>query len=325
MKKNNNKVNLIIKLEGPAIEEGLNLFDLAPSLLAIGTIITEANKTINPEGKEIAINIKPFEKGSFIVDLFLFAKTNFNQLLDFVSSDNTIQIKSLLEWIGLIAKVGGAGVGLIHLVKFLKGKPKNVEKLSSGDIRYTNKNGQNFTVNGRVKKLYNNCVIQNNTYNGIGKLLELEGIDEINTFIKDDEKLSDTIKKADVEALKNFSEIIGEEKIISESESEIYLRFKRGSFDGDGTRWSFRTGNKNSDVIIAVIKDEAFLQKVKSGEIRPNHKDTLKVILKAKQKMKNDGEISISHEIMKVLDYKEAPKQMNIFNGGNPRKHNETD
>ena len=317
MKKINNKVNLIIKLEGPAIEEGLNLFDLAPSLLAIGTIITEANKTINPEGREIAINIKPFEKGSFIIDLYLFAQTNFDQILSFISSDYAEQIKTLLEWIGLTIAIGGGGKGLIQLIKFLKSKPQNVEKLSSGDIRYTNKDGQSFTTNEKVNKLYNNCVIQNNTYQGFGKLLQQKGINEINTYIKGDIKSLETIKKEDVEALKNYSEISGEENIINESESVIFLKFKRGSFDGDGNNWSFRIGNKN--IIVAVVKDDIFLKKVKSGEIRPNHKDTFEVILKTKQKIKNE-ELITSYEIMKVLKYTEAPKQMNIFNSGNPKK-----
>lgn len=317
MKKINNKVNLIIKLEGPAIEEGLNLFDLAPSLIAIGNVITESNKILNPEGREIAINIKPFEKGSFIIDLYLFAQTNFDQILSFISSDYAEQIKTLLEWIGLTVAIGGGGKGLIQLIKFLKSKPQNVEKLSSGDIRYTNKDGQSFTTNEKVNKLYNNCVIQNNTYQGFGKLLQQKGIDEINTYIKDDIKSLETIKKEDVEALKNYSEISGEENIINESESVIFLKFKRGSFDGDGNNWSFRIGNKN--IIVAVVKDDIFLKKVKSGEIRPNHKDTFEVILKTKQKMKNE-ELITSYEIMKVLKYTEAPKQMNIFNSGNPKK-----
>lgn len=319
MKKINNKVNLIIKLEGPAIEEGLNLFDLVPSLIAIGNLITESNKIVNPEGREIAINIKPFEKGSFIIDLYLFAQTNINQILSFISSDYAEQIKTLLEWIGLTVAIVGGGKGLIQLIKFLKDKPQNVEKLSSGDIRYTNKNGQSFTTNEKVNKLYNNCVIQNNTYQGFGKLLQQKGINEINTYIKDDIKSLETIKKEDVEALKNFSEISGEENIINESESKIYLRFKRGSFEGDGNNWSFRIGNKDKDVIVATVKDDIFLKKVKSGEIRPNHKDTFKVILKTKQKMKNE-ELITSYEIMKVLEYTEAPKQMNIFNSGNPKK-----
>jgi len=314
----NNEVNLIIKLKGPAIEEGLNLFDLAPSLLSIGNIITEANKTINPEGKEIAINIKPFEKGSFVIDLYLFAKTNFGQLLSFISSDHGLEIKNLLEWIGLISSVGG-GIGLIKLIKFLKDKPQKTERLTSGDIRYTNKDNQSIIVNEKVSKLYKNCVIQQNTYQGFGKLLEQKGVEEINTYINNDSKALETIKKEDIEVFKNFSEIGEEENVINESQSKIYLKFKRGSFDGDGSNWSFRLGSTDKDVIKATVKDDTFLKKIKIGEIRPNFRDMLEVILKTKQKLKNE-ELNTSYEIIEVLQYREAPKQMGIFDNNEPKK-----
>lgn len=312
----NNEVNLIIKIKGSAIEEGLNLFDLAPSLLSIGNIITEANKTINPEGKEIAINIKPFEKGSFIIDLYLFAKTNLDQLLSYISTEDSYEIKNLLDWIGLTI---GGGIGLFKLIKFLNGKPKKVENLSSGDIRYINANGESLTINEKVNKLYNNCIIQNKTYQGFGKLLQQEGIDEINTYLKDNPESSETINKGDIEAFKRYSELEEEENIINESESKIYLIFKRGSFDGDGSNWSFRLGSTDKGIIKATVKDDLFLNKIKSGEIRPNYKDILQVILKTKQKMKNE-ELFTYYEIIEVIKYEEAPKQLNIFDKGNPSK-----
>jgi hypothetical protein len=201
---------------------------------------------------------------------------------------------------------------LFKLIKFLNGKPKKVEELSSEDIRYTNANGQSLTINEKVNKLYNNCVIQNKAYQGFGKLLQQEGIDEIDTYLKDNFKSLETINKEDVEAFKKYSELVEEENIINESESKIYLRFKRGSFDGDGNSWSFRLSSTDKDIIVATVKDDIFLKKVKLGEIRPNYRDNLKVILKTKQKMKNE-ELFTYYEIIKVLKYEEAPKQLNIF------------
>ena len=106
-----------------------------------------------------------------------------------------------------------------------------------------------------------------------------------------------------------------EENIINENESEIYLQFKRGSFDGDGSNWSFRLGGGDKDTIItAAIKDDIFLEKVKLGAIRPNYRDLLKVKLRITQKMKNEELLSPLYEIIRVLQYNEAPKQLDIFN-----------
>lgn len=55
--------NLIIRLEGPALDNGIDVFELAPALLAVGTIIKESNDILNPLGKEVGINVKPFEHG----------------------------------------------------------------------------------------------------------------------------------------------------------------------------------------------------------------------------------------------------------------------
>ena len=45
----------------------------------------------------------------------LFAQTNFDQILSFISSDYAEQIKTLLEWIGLTIAIGLL-IGLIFLV-----------------------------------------------------------------------------------------------------------------------------------------------------------------------------------------------------------------
>lgn len=41
-----NKVNLIIRLDGDAVNEGSDVFELAPALLALGTIIKESKKLL---------------------------------------------------------------------------------------------------------------------------------------------------------------------------------------------------------------------------------------------------------------------------------------
>ncbi len=53
--------NLIIKIKGPNVSEGIDVFDLAPSLLAMGEVIREANEVIGLPKRELGINIRPFE------------------------------------------------------------------------------------------------------------------------------------------------------------------------------------------------------------------------------------------------------------------------
>lgn len=113
------KLNLIIELDGVQIDGGIDLFELAPALLSLGETIKRANDLTNPEKREIGVNVRPFGKGSFIIDISLFARTNLERVLEFVSGDKVQQIKTLLEWMGLVV---GSTSGLIQLVKWLKGK-----------------------------------------------------------------------------------------------------------------------------------------------------------------------------------------------------------
>lgn len=68
------KVNLIYKLSGQGIEDGIDVFELSPILLSFGKMITEAHRVVYPDHREIAVNIKPFQKGSFEIDILMFAK-----------------------------------------------------------------------------------------------------------------------------------------------------------------------------------------------------------------------------------------------------------
>ena len=78
-------VDLIYKFNGN-IENGIDVFELSPILLSFGKLINEAHKTLFPEEPEIAINIKPFEKGSFEISIWMFAKDVMQRILNYITS-----------------------------------------------------------------------------------------------------------------------------------------------------------------------------------------------------------------------------------------------
>lgn len=151
------------------------------------------------------MNIKPFEEGSFIVEILLFAQTNYQSLVDLINSTDATNIKQLLEWLGLISS---SGVGLVGLIKWLKGKPpKKVEKISPNEVRYTNYTDNSVNISLKIDNLYQNSVIHNNFYNGFGKLIEKDGIASVESYIKDDvEETKVTSTKEDLESFKGYSE-----------------------------------------------------------------------------------------------------------------------
>ncbi|MGO9864508.1 MAG: hypothetical protein ACLPLR_12925 [Terriglobales bacterium] len=129
-----NHLNFVYKLEGDVNE--VDVFKLAPTLLALGELIQESNRELYPEGKEIGVNVKPFHEGSFIVDLSMFHQSNFQQLLEFFTPHSLEQLKTLLEVIGLISGgAAGTTIGAVKVMKYLRGKPKTVEEIKPGEFR----------------------------------------------------------------------------------------------------------------------------------------------------------------------------------------------
>jgi len=309
------KINFIYRLDGTDIDSGVNVFELAPILLSLGELIKESNKTLNPEGKDIAVNVKPFEKGSFIVDIVLFAQNNYQEILDVIGNNNVKDIKELLEWIGII---GGSaytgGKGLFWLIKKLKGKPKTVEQVNPNEVRYTDESGNTYTVNTKVYQLFSSTKVQNHFYNSYGKPLGNENIDNIECYIRDEQEATKaTFEKDILESIKNYSvadipTLTLEEEL--ETSMEVFVSPKRGSFDADPRQWSFRLGSSNEQIITATIKDEEFMEKCKNDEIRLHFTDVLKVKLIQKLK-KRDGVIDLNtgnYEVEKVLEYYPAKK-----------------
>ena len=299
-------VNLIYKFSGDI--DSINLFEIAPILLSLGQLIQDSNKIVNPTAEEIGINAKPFEKGSFIIEILLFAKTNAQQILDFVGSDNGQQIKTLLEYIGLIGGIGGgsfAGVkGLIGLIKFLKGKPpQKLEKVNENETKLTTDDGKSITINNHVINLYKNSNIKNNITNSFVRPLEQNSVETIDSYLKDDEEnthiqIDQTIK----EYIKDYAQSAELSTQEQEMEETFYISPKRGSFSGESNSWSFRLSTNKDIIKIDKILDTKFLKKCKDGEIRPFEKDMLKV----KVKTTYDPETlnPKKREILEVLEYR---------------------
>jgi len=302
-------VDLIFKLNGK-IDDGIAVFELSPILLSVGTLVKEAHKTLYPNDRDLSISIKPFEKGSFDINILLSAKSVLDQFLDFFNSETGRNITAVLTYIGLISQYSGANiVNLIQVISFIKGKLKFSAPLESGEVKYIAEDNTSIIVPGEVHTLYNNCNIQQHFYTAIGRPLENPDVDSLDTFLKNKEK--ETMVSLDkniapsIKAYSTQQPILSPEELI-ENKRDIWVRPKRVSLEGEKDHWSFRIGEKT--IITAKITDENFLEKIREGSIRLSNIDRLLVELVEKQTVK-EGTLSTSNEITKVKEYKKAPEQ----------------
>lgn len=302
---------MVYKLDGQIQE--VDVFRLAPTLLALGELIQESNQQVNPGGRQIGVNVKPFREGSFIVDLTVFPQTHLQQFLDLLSSHPADQIKTVLEWIGLVA-VAGTPLGAVQLVKWLKGKPKSVEELAPGEFRYTAADDRSITVAAPVHQLISNSNITNNIYKVYAAPLEQQiSITDVKTYIENRQESEVVITKDDAQGFRDFvgpSEATQGAEIIKEhTHYGVYLNPKRGAFDGDPKEWSFRRGG---EIVVATLKDRDFLDKCAKGEYRLNHSDLLIVDLLERQRVQGTMVMKPTYEILRVTSYIKGPEQASL-------------
>ena len=306
-----NHLNFVYQLEGDVRE--IDVFKLAPTLLALGQLIQDSNRELYPDGREIGVNVKPFREGSFIVDLSVFPGTNLKQLLDFLTPHSLEQLKTLLEIIGLIG--GGTGVvtvGVVKAMKFLRGRPKSVEEVQPGEFRLTAVDDRSITVDSSTNTLLQNSTITNNIFKIYVDPLEAQpNIEDVKTYLKDDEATAVTVERSEIPSLKEFvnpSPVSTEAKeIVKEITTPgVFLNPKRGAFGDDPKDWSFWRGD---EIITATIKDKMFLNEVANGSKRLNQSDLLTVDLLERQKVKGTVVQRPTYEILRVTDYVKGATQ----------------
>ena len=166
-------------------------------------------------------------------------------------------------------------------------------------------------INGNVQNMYQNSTSVQNLVVVYNEPLKKPRRKTVQSYINRQKKetLVEFTSK-DVPALEEAKPLELPSPPQSEQEVEntnvVFLRPKRGSFEGESSKWSFRKGGRQGEVVQANIKDTDFLHKLESGDYRLSSNDVLKVELKEKQRLVG-SDLRTTNEIVKVLDYKPAP------------------
>ena len=110
----------IIRYDGPATAgRAMDVADLAPALLALGELVKIANKYANGDRAGIKVLVSAdLEQHCFELNLHL-AVTIWEQAKMLIADERIRTAKEIAEWLGIVS---GAGVGLFHLVKYLRGR-----------------------------------------------------------------------------------------------------------------------------------------------------------------------------------------------------------
>lgn len=284
--------------DGPALaNSAIDVRDLAPALLAIGKLIEEANACLNGERAKIHVCVNAsFKTGSFGID-FQVIQSFFDMAIDLFSSDGVIKAKEILEMLGLGSTPYAAYIGLLKLIKWLKGrKISKVTLLDDGKVRIT-VDGSPDVLEAELKIV--EMLRNHNLMKELRKVfapLEHEGIEMV-TFLESGKSVEhgETITKEDVAY---FMPPEAKQEPLPDKEEIMTLQLVSVSFRGEN-KWRFTDG---ISIFYAGISDEAFLRRVQNAEVSFSAGDVLDVRMHKRHWIDGDA-MKSDYKVMEVLKH----------------------
>jgi hypothetical protein len=305
MVRTGSSASFAIAFEGPGVEDGtIDVRDLAPALLALGTMVDAANRAIHGNQAPAHIKARAVSAGCFEVSLEVVIPA-WEMVKGLLLSDDSRAAATLLAYLGL---VGGAGASVIALYRKLKGRrPDRVQR--SGSEVTVIIGADELVVPLDVLRLYQEVAVHRAMTNLLAPL-DSGRIERIEFRRSAGAPAEQTITAADKPS---FVLPEPEDETVVDDTHRMALSIRSLAFQ-EGNKWRLFDGQ---NVITASIEDKDFLSRVDSNEIRFAKSDILICSVQVIQKQTADG-LKTEHIVKRVLEYKSAPTQIALFDDEPP-------
>lgn len=286
--------------DGPALRSSeMDVRELSSALVALNRVFEEADTLLNGGRTEHSLKVKgSFKTGSFKIDF-----TSYQGLLDkakdLLNSENASAVIAAGDLVYFLIfgalGVGGGSVGLIGLLKWLKGqRPTKIVDDPKGGFRIY-KGDKYVKAEEAVIRLYHDYKVR--------KALE----DAINGSLKED-KVEEVAFTGD--GGKSFEVVEYDEQAYFLAPPEEPAELHTWTYETNVSliRISFREGNKwsvfdGANTIGAYVEDQKFLDKVNNNEIAFSKGTILVVRIRLEQEETPSG-LKNTYFIEEVLDHR---------------------
>lgn len=284
------RTTLCVAYVGEAVNGAMDVNELAPSLLALSNLVSEANQILNNDGSKIAVRISShFERGSFELSLELVR--DLPAQIKFLLFDSSYSLNEILNAVGLFCTISGGS--LFALYKFIKGrKVTKVEKTDKDTVRiFVEEESREFSIGSW--KLFQSQNVRRHV-DGLIHPLKTDGINDLEFRDADNKQV---LEKISTDEAEYFSSEVQEELKEFVSSQKLMLRILRVSFDRD-LKWRFDDGESK---FYADIKDEEFWAAVEARQITFGCGDTIIAEIETTQQYVKDDLKKSSKTVTKVL------------------------
>lgn len=294
----------VIAFDGPGVDAGtIDVRDLAPALLALSKAVDAANHAINGDAVPARIQVKATTIGCFEVDLNLVLQ-GWAAVKGLLLSEDGQAATILLGLLGITFGPKAAKNGLIQFYRWLDGRRIASAKQEASMVIITVADGETITVPLEVLRLYQEVAV-NHAMGQLLDTLESDRIDRIEFREAPGQPPVEVLTKADRTA---FSLPVPVDETVVDETRRMALSIRSLAFQ-EGNKWRLFDGQ---NVITATIEDKEFLGRVDRSEIRFAKSDVLICSVQSIQKQGVEG-LKTEHIVRKVLEYKPAPMQVDLF------------
>lgn len=287
------QAHFTIAYDGSALRSGsMEVRDLGPALLAIGSLFDAANAVLNHDSAKIKVNVSATETGSFEIS-FQIVQTMAEHVIAMLAGEPVTAAINLKE---LVA----GSCGVIWLIKKLRGKaPEKLERLPSNHVRLTF-GDQHLDVPMAVLELYQDRAVRAAVERVVAEPLKRDGIDKFE--IRENKQPVVSVEKHDVGVF--ALPAVPNEIILQDTRraafSIISLAFK------EDNKWRLSDGNSQ---ISALIEDQEFLDRVDANQISFSKGDILLCDVQITQR-RSAGGLSTEYVVLRVIEHKGAMRQI---------------
>ena len=293
---NKDKSKLTIAYTGEAVDDGtMDVSVLGPALMALGTLVNEANKIVNNDNSTIAVKVNAdFQKGSFEIQLDVI-RTLADQLQSLFT--NHISVEQLLEYLGLGATVQSivGGPSVIDIIKWVN-KRKLDKAITNNDRTATLViQDESVTVNIDVLNIYMSVPVRE-SLDAMVAPTKRSGIDSFEVRNGKDYKLPiQVISKEESESF------MFDESDFTQTEEVDVQRYTQWvtilTVNFEELKWRFRSG------------ENKYYAKIEGG-LAFTKGDMLQIELEDSTHIKPDGHIRHEYRVTKVLKIQKRAREI---------------